>query len=345
MTQELIKDFGFKPDPYGKSNKLAILLHAYTSSGAKLHQYMGTIVREKIGHVDLLVPELPASVFSLADPIKLVAELLNRIDALWDERCRKHGGGYDGIVLVGHSLGAILARKLYVCACGENPETPFDQKLKDYLEQLKGKSLDTPRDWANSVDRIVLLAGTNRGWSISHHMSLFRAILWSVGAAIGKLIMLIMLMSGKPRTPLIFAFRRGAPFLTQLRLQWLKMLDNYSQKLVGQAPTIQLLGSIDDLVSPEDNIDLISGRNFIYLDVPGTGHEDIIHMDNSDAGEIRRECFIKTLTCPPQDLEKLGVQPDDRLLPKPDPHVKNVIFVIHGIRDLGYWTHKIARRV
>jgi hypothetical protein len=25
--------------------------------------------------------------------------------------------------------------------------------------------------------------------------------------------------------------------------------------------------------------------------------------------------------------------------------VEDIVFVIHGIRDKGYWTHKIARRV
>jgi hypothetical protein len=30
---------------------------------------------------------------------------------------------------------------------------------------------------------------------------------------------------------------------------------------------------------------------------------------------------------------------------KPRDDVKHVIFVVHGIRDVGYWTNKIARRV
>ena len=38
--------------------------------------------------------------------------------------------------------------------------------------------------------------------------------------------------------------------------------------------------------------------------------------------------------------------PGDEITPqKPRDDVKHVIFVIHGIRDVGYWTNKIARRV
>jgi hypothetical protein len=37
--------------------------------------------------------------------------------------------------------------------------------------------------------------------------------------------------------------------------------------------------------------------------------------------------------------------PADNPAGEPQPEVTDVIFVIHGIRDAGYWTHKIARRV
>lgn len=31
--------------------------------------------------------------------------------------------------------------------------------------------------------------------------------------------------------------------------------------------------------------------------------------------------------------------------PPPDPNIENVVFVIHGIRDKGFWTKKIARKI
>jgi pimeloyl-ACP methyl ester carboxylesterase len=39
------------------------------------------------------------------------------------------------------------------------------------------------------------------------------------------------------------------------------------------------------------------------------------------------------------------VIPSDDAATKPDPLVTDVVFVIHGIRDEGFWTHKIARKV
>jgi hypothetical protein len=43
---------------------------------------------------------------------------------------------------------------------------------------------------------------------------------------------------------------------------------------------VQLLGSQDDLVAPEDNVDLISGGDFLYPDVPYSGHASIIKLDD-----------------------------------------------------------------
>ena len=107
----------------------------------------------------------------------------------------------------------------------------------------------------------------------------------------------------------------------------------------GSAP-----GLVDDLVSPDDNIDLATGGGFVYLDVPSSGHADVIEMDDSEEGMGRREVFDEALDADPADLRTRSLQPADQRI-EPDRRVKNVIFVIHGIRDMGYWTQKIARRV
>ena len=69
---------------------------------------------------------------------------------------------YEDIYLIGHSIGGLIARKVYVTACGQLPEAPFEPELQD----------QQPRQWANRVRRIILLAGMNGGWKISHHFSL-----------------------------------------------------------------------------------------------------------------------------------------------------------------------------
>jgi hypothetical protein len=56
------------------------------------------------------------------------------------------------------------------------------------------------------------------------------------------------------------------------------------EKPIGTAVTVQLLGTIDDLVSPDDNIDLVSGKDFVYLEVPESGHRNVIDMDTPMRG-------------------------------------------------------------
>ena len=109
--------------------------------------------------------------------------------------------------------------------------------------------------------------------------------------------------------------------------------------------TIQLLGTQDDIISPDDNIDLVTGSNFIYLEVPGSDHMNVVNMREDGIGEKRREVFEKALLAPYKVLHDKQVAISDQGFSKVDNDVTDVVFVIHGIRDTGYWTHKIARRV
>ncbi|GGO80403.1 hypothetical protein GCM10011348_16980 [Marinobacterium nitratireducens] len=314
----------------GSSRELVVLLHAYTQSRQHLRTLRDRVAAAK-PNADILVPDLPLGLFSFADCNDVVADLLRRIDHCWAEQ-----GPYSSVVLIGHSMGALLARKLYVCACGENPEAPFDPRL----------GAGEPRAWAGHVKRVILLAGMNRGWAINHHLSLLNAVLWTLGILIGRALSLF-----RPgRQPIILSIQRGAVFIAELRLQWLLMRQRANdqppdQERPGDALTIQLLGSIDDMVSPGDNIDLISGRDFVYLDVPHSGHANVIEMDDSAKGRERAAVFTRALTAPRETLEAEQTLPADSAFGEPRPEVTDVIFVIHGIRDAGYWTHKVARRV
>jgi len=312
----------------GSSTELIILLHAYKHTRQNLSS-----LRKVIGEVkpdaDIFTPDIPASVFSFASPDAIVAGLLEIIDQKWYDKAVS-GVTYQSITIVGHSLGALIGRKLYICACGENENTP----LGSYYTKKR------TRPWASVVDRVILLAGMNNGWEINHHLSKLNAILWTFGVVIGKFLRLL-----RRQEPIIFTFRRGAVFLTELRLQWLSMRQHAMDKGVGGAVTIQLLGSVDDIVSPRDNLDLITGRDFVYLDVPYSGHANVIEMDDPNYGVQRAAIFKTTLVANLDDLKELQVLPADNQADEPDEEVEEVVFVIHGIRDEGYWTHKIARTI
>ena len=329
----------------GESKDLVVLLHAFTKDSASLEHIRAVLKDRKrfadgedFQDADIFAPDLPFGTFSVARPEEVLAKLIFRIDQAWTKRLAK-GEPYQRIVLIGHSMGALYARKLYALACGENSDVPFENELKRILAEWGAAPLDAPRPWAKAVYRIVLLAGMNRGWSISHHMSLTRAATMQLGVGVGHVISWF-----RGRLPIIFSIRRGSPFITELRIQWLAMLGQATKKSVGDALTVQLLGSIDDLVSPRDNIDLITGEKFVYLDVPDSGHESVIDMDASAAGNRRAEVFISAVAAEPEALRTMQVIPTDAELTK-RPEVTDVVFVIHGIRDEGFWTQKIARRV
>ena len=328
----------------GKSLELVVVIHAYMSSSAKLRSVRALIAHE-LPNADLYIPDYDAGWSSNASPINITQRLLDDIDRLWVYRKEQSPEAYQKIIFIGHSLGSLLVRKLYVCACGELPLAPFEQ----------GLSATMPRPWASKVERIILLAGMNRGWRISHHLSLGNAILWSIGSVVGNILPLV-----RKGLPLIFSMRKGAPFIAQLRIHWIYMKYHMEEKKLGDALTVQLLGSIDDMVSPEDNVDLIAGHDFVYLDIPYSGHANVIEMDDSapvpniepsiasgfrTIGEVRSSVFREALLQDKKVLLQRSILPADLPPEKSRLDVSDVVFVMHGIRDLGYWTHKVARRV
>jgi pimeloyl-ACP methyl ester carboxylesterase len=330
--------------------ELIVFLHGFRASSADVDG-IAAAIREVKPDADILAPMMPygdgpRGLWCRAEAAELVACMLRAIDQLDQER------PYQEIIFTGHSFGAVLSRKIAVVAHGEKSEAPFEQPLKDFVGA---------RLWAERITRIVLLAGMNRGWSISSAMDWLTTAKWAVGTLIGEFV-----LSGRLT---ILAIRQGAPFLVQGRLQWLALM----RPRKGSKPThffiVQLLGNTDDQVSPDDNvdfaIDLVGGQHgtsYFYLEVPRTDHPSIIQMDELSAAEAsrlddkaraaekevrakRRERFQTALTAPREKIAAESIPRDqlaDSLPPKPNTHVTDVVFVIHGIRDKGFWTQKIA---
>lgn len=340
-------------DPGKDADTLIVFFHAFTLDHESLKP-LRDVLRDKtkLATSDILPLKLPFGMFSTALPADVVAGALKEIDDAW-ERKSETRKPYQRVILVGHSMGALYARKVYAAACGARAAAPFEPELAARLEALGAPSLDKQRPWADKVDRLVLLAGMNRGWSISHHMSLTNAAAMTVGTWVGK----AMGVFGQP--PIVFSARSGAPFITQLRLQWLAMRKDLPERpnkdaggtavrclkkpALGEACVIQLLGTVDDMVPPDDNVDLITGNDFIYLDVSRSGHKNVIEMAAGDKdAEPRAETFRTAML--EYDFSSIAQRPVGKI-PQPNKQIKDVVFVIHGIRDEGYWTQKIARRI
>ena len=133
----------------------------------------------------------------------------------------------------------------------------------------------------------------------------------------------------------------GAPFVANLRLEWTTWFRMHPEKT---PVVVQLLGDIDDIVSGEDNKDLraAAGTNFFWLKVRGTGHADIVDFDDTAGrtasyagiGDYRRSKFLLAVKGTPAELEaQTEEQP-----PGIDLTVDHIVFVLHGIRDLGEWS-------
>jgi hypothetical protein len=105
------------------------------------------------------------------------------------------------------------------------------------------------RAWVDRVERLILLGGVNRGWSFRKKppdMRWWKYFSFCVAISATKFM-------GVARC--IHSMQRGTPFIANLRIQWLNLI----RSGIEPAATIQLLGTIDDIVSQQDNIDVESG--------------------------------------------------------------------------------------
>jgi pimeloyl-ACP methyl ester carboxylesterase len=318
---------GFKSGPSDASSGrvLAVILHGYRGSSTTMSDILdatnGALGAK--GNLDTFVPNLPyARWYSVASPTDVTVQLLADMDDI--------GAGserYSTIYLIGFSMGAVIARRMFLVAAGMNSEVPSEGSLQ----------AEKPRDWAGKVQRIVTLGGLNRGWIRSGRYGWVESIIATLVGVAGRLL--------KP--PSLFYMRRGAPFIVHTRLA-LRQNEQRRTPLV-----VQLLGTQDNLVGPDDAVDFAvddGNSDYLYVELPQTGHEDAIVFDPRLVanGPEPRGIFTAALN---EDLARMARRSIDRrfladtLPPRPEHDVAHVVFVIHGIRDDGYWTRRIAQHI
>ncbi|WP_417672244.1 esterase/lipase family protein [Roseibium sp.] len=321
--------------------RLVVLLHGY-SNGKQALQGAQRVIKTAYPGATIYDPDLPyRNIFCRVGAARIVADQIAEISRRFED------GKFEDVVIIGHSMGAVIGRRIFIEASGLERHWPGPSEGKKAARVEPELAGITACPWASKVKRLVLIAGMSRGWSIDNAKSGTEELIWRLGATYGHL------MPG--RKPTIFDIRRGAPFIVQTRLRWLQFLDSGLPK----PKVLQLLGTIDDMVSPDDSVDYAdanSAEHFRLVEVPASGHATIVEMDASAAGndaekEIREErarIFRAVLT---DDAEVLGERTiergylNDELPPPRDSRVRDLLYIIHGIRDRGYWTKKIAARV
>ena len=334
----------------GSGRDLVVILHGFRGSRNAMEEVREVVLNCLEQNADTLVPNMPLGMLSCWQPSTGVACLVKMIDDKWKEK-KDSGKPYERIILIGHSTGSILARKLYVIAEGEKTfdegdvRAPFGDGLHGELSKITFRDAKKAREWATAVDRIILLAGLNRGWSVSRNMSIRTQLRLNVGLAMNA-----VLTAFSSQRYFIMETRRGAPFITQLRLEWLAMRQwqkkhhDPGKERYG-AKVFQLLGTIDDLVPPSDNIDPVVGRDFRYLEVPHSNHFNVIRMGTDKFGPARADKLNEALKEPLNQRPNFLPAEVDASYHAPDESISDVVFVVHGIRDLGFWAEKIARRI
>lgn len=288
--------------------KLFVLIHGL---GGDTKTWRGAR-RALHGFGDVVELNYDADPLSNASPVALATRMNEHIQALQDE------GQYDEIVLIGHSVGALLARTAYLQAAEQ--------------EQLGRQTAP----WSRVVRRLVLLAGMNRGWDVTGQkpldMSAGKHFIYWFGSWYGRLT---------NTGAFTLSTETGAPFISNLRIEWM----NWFRTHPDNAPlVVQLLGDIDDVVSDEDNKDLraVAVKNFVWLRVRGTGHGDIVRFDDTTGqrdsyqgiGAYRQQKFMLAAT---GDEDAIKAQNDEQPFQR-DETVSHIVFVLHGIRDLGEWS-------
>jgi pimeloyl-ACP methyl ester carboxylesterase len=332
--------------------ELVVVLHGATSEGVADVVRAVKAARPNAEVMDPPLAEL-RTFRSTSSPQSLAMRVADLIDAAWE----KSGGRYERIVIVGHSAGGMIARKIVILACGEvalrnsqghlHTAAPFEAEIRRFANA---------RPWAQKIERLILLAGLNRGWSVATAKDWITAMKFSLGHVLAECIHLF-----RGRYPTIFGFRSGSLFMVQTRLQWLALVRS---RVLPDLFTVQMVGTLDDVVPLADAVDFDvelggDGKSFRLLELPCSNHVTALNMvppdhNREEANEpiavTRWRRFVDALTKFPDELECapgaiLRDHLADALPPKPNLEVSDVVFVMHGIRDKGFWTQKVARQI
>jgi pimeloyl-ACP methyl ester carboxylesterase len=316
---------------------LVFVVHGLRGSKKKLAD-LERLAKECYPNSDVSIPILNHSrLFSRIRGPQLVQKVLGLIDAAYAKK------PYDRVIIIGHSMGAVLARRAIVEARGLKQHWSDDEAK---VEKTLCRVGDHP--WASHVELFVMMASVSRGWSVQNTKSTWQRIQWSIGSVIGHLL---------PETlrPTLFDFRQGCPFIVQTRLRWLEYCSVFGE---DRPRVVQFLGTEDDVAPPNDTIDFatsVDGKLFSQVELPYSTHKSLLNLYekkrksrkyNTQASTRRR--IVEGVF--QDDLDKYEsqlVRRDfvDDLPSIPDVSVKNLVFVVHGIRDKGYWTKKIAARI
>lgn len=275
---------------------------------------------------------------STADPQTLADEIVDRIDTFVRE------DQYSSITLVSYSTGSLLTRAAIASIHG----IPISEK-----------NIPERKPWANKITRWVSLAGILRGWSITSATSI-------AGRIFGRPAILALKIArfwdtNGSKELLLASVERGMPFVVNSRLRQIELEKNSADDKTIELPLfINLLGAADDIVSPADCLEPSPSTNELFWEVPGTGHLEMLDIVGPSS-QRRARIVTEAIFGADQDVRKEHSwtvvhddlndffdefdRPVDASSMSSITKVEHAVIVMHGIRDHGFWTKRIGRKI
>lgn len=364
---------GFVDDDRRKRS-LIVAIRGWSTTG-KLSPEFGRALEGSIREARIFRPELEMSFASMRSPESLIDDLFRQIDAEVASM-----PDLESITLLGFSAGTLLARRAFCRAHGMGPRGEPEHEPAQWASMIdrivvlsgvtRGWEISTASPANVRFVAPVLLGAV--AW-------------YGRWKALVKRLQRGRTSHRETGRPLIFHLRRGAPFVIEARIQYVNVLRRLREQAArlgtrpqlpseraalrqdGVPSTVFLLGAKDEYVSPADCTELGPRAEFVYLELPGSNHAEAIRITDADEVEgiravvVRRERLVAALQDPyarlrdspwavpstdiddyldPMDLAGSGEVRQDA-----GERVKSVVMIVHGIRDHGFWTKRVAREV
>jgi pimeloyl-ACP methyl ester carboxylesterase len=230
---------------------------------------------------------------------------------------------YQDVVLIGHSFGGLLARRVYLLAAGAVP-------------------YENGSPWGEQISRIVLFASVNRGFRLERLKPQFSLI-----ANLGRLF-----------ARRVFFFEdvlQGSDFVTNLRIDWIRHFrtlenlhpDDMKRGESGQVHgplVVQYLGDRDELIqSSMDDKDILAFPTGHFHFVAGANHANLFRLEPTYTTEpdaryaVLRQAFVEEPASMETNPERRPQKTDK----------KRVVMILHGIRAdrVDDWVERLRKQI
>lgn len=354
----------------GWSNTDDLLARLGREPGGEIPAETLQVLRADLPGVEVWAPDVDLPMFGMQHPEDVAAELFGLID----ERVRDMPQ-LESLVLMGYSSGSLLARRVFCMAhgCGVDarlyPEraaswAPLVHRVVVLAGITRGWQISTA-----SPDHVRFLSPVLFG--------LARLVGWLKSwrpASRGRPPFILQLERG---APFVVSTRlQYVEVMRHLRAEYDPNLPATDPLRASAVPsTVFMLGSKDEYISPADCTELGPRAEFAYVELPGSNHAKVLRLvptgDNNgnaltqsaemEVIRLRRARIVSALRLPFEELlsQEWALPPgdiDDYLDPMDVAEsaeagstdaddVSHAVMVVHGIRDNGFWTKRVAREI